>query len=111
MGSDMKAGPRDRLISIERATRVQDGYGEEIETWAEAFKEWARVFYGRGNERREAAADRAEMLATFAVLANNNSRGITARDRIAYDGMIWNIDGIAPVTRGEIEITARAVKP
>ncbi len=104
----MNAGERDRLISIERAAITQDGFGEEIETWAEAFKEWARPFYGRGNERREAAADRSEMPITFSVLLNSNSRTITARDRIRFDGLIWNIEGVAPVTRGEVEITAVA---
>jgi SPP1 family predicted phage head-tail adaptor len=104
----MKAGTRDRLIVIERATVVQDGFGEEIPTWAEVSREWARVFYGRGNERREAAADRSEMPITFSVLANSNSRAIVATDRIQYDGLIWNIEGVAPVSRGEIEITAVA---
>jgi SPP1 family predicted phage head-tail adaptor len=104
----MSAGHRDRIIAIERAAVNQNEYGEEIETWAEAFKEWARVFYGKGNERREAAADRSEMPITFAALSNGNSRTITARDRIRYDGLIWNIQGVAPVTRGEIEITAVA---
>jgi SPP1 family predicted phage head-tail adaptor len=104
----MTAGKRDRIIAIERAAVNQNEYGEEIETWAEAFKEWARVFYGKGNERREAAADRSEMSITFLVLANSNSRTITARNRIRYDGLIWNIEGVAPVTRGEIEITAVA---
>jgi SPP1 family predicted phage head-tail adaptor len=104
----MSAGHRDRIIAIERAAVNQNEYGEEIETWAEAFKEWARVFYGKGNERREAAADRSEMPITFLVLANSNSRTITARNRIRYDGLIWNIEGVAPLTRGEIEITAIA---
>ena len=99
---------RDCLIKFERATVTQDEYGEEIETWAEVFKEWARTFYGKGNERREAAADRSEMPITFSVLANINTRTITARDRIRYDALIWNIEGIAPVTRGDIEITAVA---
>ncbi len=104
----MQAGKRDRLIAIERAVVVQDDYGEEISTWAEVFKEWARVFYQRGNERREAAADRSEMPITFSVLANSNSRSIVATDRILYDGLIWNIEGVAPVSRGDIEITAVA---
>lgn len=104
----MKAGTRDRLIYVERAAINQNDFGEEIETWADAFSEWARVFYGRGNERREAAADRSEMSITFSVLTNTNSLTITARDRIRYDGLIWNIEGVAPVTRGEIEITAVA---
>jgi SPP1 family predicted phage head-tail adaptor len=104
----MKAGTRDRLIVIERATVVQDGFGEEIPTWAEVAREWARVFYGRGNERREAAADRAESVITFRVLANSNTRAITATDRILYDGLIWNLKQPSPVMRGEIEIEAVA---
>jgi SPP1 family predicted phage head-tail adaptor len=102
----VKAGTRDRLITIERAVTTTDAYGQEIETWATAFQEWARVFYSRGNERREAAADRLEMPCTFAVLSNGNSRTINGRDRIVYDGKVWNIEHIAPVTRGEIELTA-----
>lgn len=104
----VEAGKRDRLVTIERAAVTQNDFGEEIETWSEAFKEWARVFYGRGNERREAAADRAEMPITFAVLSNSNSRTITAVDRIRFDGLIWNIEGVAPVSRRDIEITAVA---
>ena len=104
----MTSRHRDSLIKVERATVTQDDYGEEIETWAQAFQEFARVFYGRGTERREAAADRSEMPITFSVLANINTRTITARDRIRYDALIWNIEGVAPVTRGEIEITAIA---
>ena len=107
----MSAGKRDRLIVIERAAVAEDAYGEEILTWAEVFKEWARVFYGKGNERREAAAERSEVPVTFSLLANSNSLTIGARDRIIYDGMIWDIEGIAPVKRGDIEITAVAVKP
>lgn len=106
----MIAQHRDRLIQIERATLAQDNYGEQIETWAFQFGEWARVIYGRGNERREAAAERSEMPITFVMLANSNSRTITARDRIQYDGLVWNIEGVAPVTRGEIEITAVAAE-
>lgn len=104
----MKAGVRDRLIVIERAAITQNDYGEEIETWATAFDEFARVFYSRGNERREAAAERSETPITFSVLTNSNSLTITARDRIRYDGLIWNIENVAPVTRGDIEITAIA---
>ena len=104
----MSAGLRDRLITIERATVTQDDYGEETEVWGSIGRAWARVFYSRGNERREAAADRSEMPITFVVLANDLTRAITAKDRVSYDNLIWNIEGIAPVTRGDIEITAVA---
>jgi SPP1 family predicted phage head-tail adaptor len=102
------AGRRDRKITFERAVITQNEYGEDIETWSEAFSEWAYPFYGKANERREAAADRSEMPITFSVLANTNSLSITARDRIRYDGLIWNIEGVAPVSLAEIEITAIA---
>lgn len=102
------AGQRDRRITLQRATVVQDAYGEEIATWADIGQAQARIFYGRGNERREAAAERSEMPITFSVLSNGMTRSLTARDRISYGGLIWDIEGIAPATRHEIEITAVA---
>jgi SPP1 family predicted phage head-tail adaptor len=104
----LAAGKRDSKITFERAEVTQDEYGEEIETWVELGSEYARTFYGRGNERREAAAERSEMPLTFGVLANTKTLSITARDRIRFNGLIWNIAGVAEVTRGEVEITAVA---
>lgn len=104
----MTAGRRDTLIIIERATTGQASDGEETSTWSTFATEWAAVFYGRGDERRQAAAEEAQQPANFQVLDNELTRAVTPKDRIAADGSTWDIVGIATNTprRGEIEFTA-----
>lgn len=106
----MSAGARHTLISFQRATTTQDDYGEEVSTWTTLATEWAQVFWGRGDERRQAAAEQGSQSATFQVLSNGNTRSLTLRDRLVMDGFIWDVVGIAPDTprRGHIELTATA---
>lgn len=101
------AGPRNRLITIERATVVNDDYGGETLTWAAYAQAWAQVKYGTGGERR-AAAQREEMLAaTFRVLWTSALKTVTVEDRIAFDGFAWDIHSIAPLGYNEaIEFSA-----
>lgn len=102
----MTAGRRDTLISIERAVAVQDPYGEETLTWSQLGTEWAAVFYGRGDERRQAAMEQGTQAATFQLLANAMTRSLTLRDRIVLDEMAWDITGAVPVGRQHVEVTA-----
>lgn len=103
----MTAGNRDDLITIQRATTAQDDYGEEIETWAELGQEWAAIFWGRGDERRQAAAEQGQQAAQFQCLSNTMTRGVLVKDRITFGGSTFDIVGIAPDTpgRGSIEFT------
>lgn len=107
----MTAGRRDSLIRLERFTATQDEYGEEVQTWAEIGTEWAAVFYGRGDERREAAREQGEKTATFLMLGNAMTRGLMVRDRIVHGGGAWDIVDISLDTprRGYVEATARKV--
>lgn len=102
----MTAGRRDQLISLERATVEQDSYGEEVSTWAEIGTEFAAVYYGRGDERRQAAMEQGSQAATFKLLSNTLTRSLTLTDRIVHEGANYDIEGIAPMERGYIEITA-----
>lgn len=104
----MTAGRRDTLVAFESATVVQDNYGEETPTWAAQGEEWAAIYYGRGDERRQAAMEQGLQAATFQVLDNGQTRAVTLKDRIVCDGDPWDIVGIAPDTpkRGHIEFTA-----
>lgn len=106
----MTAGRRDQLITLQRFTATQDEYGEETQAWSELGKEWAAVFYGRGDERRQAAQEQGQQAANFQMLANLATLGLKIEDRIVLDGRIWNIVGISPHTpeRGLIEVTATA---
>jgi SPP1 family predicted phage head-tail adaptor len=104
----MTAGRRNKLITIERYTTTQDDYGEETQTWATYAIEWAAIYYGRGDERRQAAMEQGQQAATFQMLSNPLTEAVTLKDRIVHDGANWDITGIAPDTpkRGEIELTA-----
>ena len=104
----MTAGRRNTLVTFERATVVQDDYGEETQTWDGQGQEWAAIFWGRGDERRQAAAEQGQQAASFEVLANTLTSSIGVKDRIIGAGSIWDIIEIAPDTpkRGEIRFTA-----
>lgn len=99
---------RDKRITVERAAVAQDDYGEEIETWAPLFDDprFAAIYYGRGQERRQAAAEQGDQSATFNLRSSPDTRGIKIRDRFVLGGEIWDIVGISPIDRTEIDFTA-----
>lgn len=103
----MTAGRRDTLITLQRYTTTQDEYGEEVPTWADLGTEWAAIFWGRGDERRQAAMEQGQQAATFNLLSNTLTRSLTLRDRISGEAGEFDIVGIAPdfPKRGEIEVT------
>jgi len=104
----MTAGKRDQLIELQTYTTTTDDYGGETQTWTTAAEEWAAVFYGRGDERRQAAMEQGQQPATFQVLDNDVTRAMTVSGRIVHDGANWDIVGKALDTpeRGLIEFTA-----
>lgn len=104
------AGKRDTKIVYERATVSQDGYGEEVSIWSAWCSPFASVRFGTSAERRQSASEAGSQAATFRVLASAKTRDVTVRDRISFAGSAWDIEGIAPIGRTEIEFTAvRAV--
>lgn len=104
----MTAGRRDVQVTLQRATVSQDSYGEETPTWGVLATEWAAIYYGRGDERRQAAAEQGTQAATFQMLSNETTRGLTIKDRIVAGDVNWDVVGISPdtPTRGLLEATA-----
>ena len=104
----MTAGRRSALVTLQRYTAAQDDYGEEVQSWADYGTEWAAVFYGKGDERRQAAMQQGEQAATFQMLSNSLTRAVSLKERIVLNGDSWDIKSISPDTpkRGEIEFTA-----
>lgn len=102
----MTAGPRNTLVNFQRSTPVQDDAGQEVDSWASLGEAWAAIFWGKGDERRQAAAEQGSQAATFQVLANDMTRGMGVKDRIVAEGSDWDIVGIAFPKRGEIEFSA-----
>lgn len=109
----MTAGRRDTLVTLQRYTATQNGEGEEVETWADLGTEWAAVFYGKGDERRQAALEQGQQAASFRMLSNALTRSLTVRDRIVVGTVQWDILANTPdmPKRGEMEATCASVAP
>lgn len=105
----MDPGQRDRLITIERGTPTVDDHGGETMAWATYATAWARVRYGSGQERREAAQERADQAATFECEYNPTLAAVATTDRIQFDGVAWDVTSKALIGRAR-EIHFAAVR-
>lgn len=102
----MDPGQRGSLITFQRGTPTPDDYGGETIVWATLTTAWARVEYGTGQERREAAQERASQAATFKCEWSVTLAGVTATDRISFNGDIWDLAPPAPIGHREIHFSA-----
>jgi head-tail adaptor len=103
------AGKRNRRISLHTSVAVgENSFGEPTKSadLPRIGGAWARVVFGKGSERREAAIEKADLVATFIVLSRQTTRAIAEGHVIRFAGKYWDITGIAPWEREEIEITA-----
>lgn len=107
------SGSRDRSIQFLRSVvSTEGGSGVESEAFVPGARAWAKVFFGTGSERREAAAAGGVQTATFRCLSNSALRAVTRRDRILFEGTEWGISAISQVaSQGhELEFTAMVRK-
>ena len=107
--SRIAAGLRNKRVVFQRNTPTIDDQGGEVDSWADIGAERAQVLFGTGQERREAAQEQASTTASFRVLHNSLTSGLTTRDRISFDGAYWDITSNVPFGRGlneNREITA-----
>ena len=105
----MKKGPLDRRIRIERATRIEDALGTEIETFALLQNAWAQQLTQRAIEAWKAGGTAAQREVVWRVawtpkLADMVIGGAT--DRVVYQGQVYPISGVIEIGRREgLEIT------
>lgn len=102
-------GERSHLVTIQRATVTTDDYGGEVRTWHTHTAGWAKISYGTGAERREAAQENAVQTAIFMFDWSPTLADVTAKDRLYIFDTVWDIT--ANVTIGanrESHITAVA---
>lgn len=105
-------GERDRRIVFQSGAPVRGALGREpISAWSYIGRAWAKVLFGTGSERRAAGAEGASQAATFRVLSNGMTRGVTTDNRILFDRRGWDITSISPIgVNDEIEFVAVAAK-
>ncbi len=103
------AGKRDRLVTIERKSATLDDYGGEIEGWAPLIKIWSSAAPVRDSERWQAGELAAHITMRFVLPWNALTSTIDPRDRIVFDGVIFDIAGVKEIGRREgVEISAAA---
>lgn len=101
------AGGRHWLIRFYRPAQVKDDHGTRVPGEPELIaRAYARVTYGSGQERREAAQQQAEQTATFDCLWTD-SKDVLVTDTLRFDGADWDIGNRALVgLNREIHFTA-----
>lgn len=99
-------GKRDMLVTFERGTPTTDDYGGETISWATLTTAYAEIIYGTGQERREAAQERASQIATFKCDWNPTLAGVVITDRISFESEAWDITQRSPLHHERIDFEA-----
>lgn len=104
----------DRKVRIERRTVGRDAHGGEEETFDLLAVRSVWIVFGSGQERREAAQERATQAATVRMRRCSITATLTPADRLAFDparqstsavdAPRWDIVSVAPMGRDAIEV-------
>lgn len=104
------AGDLDRRIVIERNTPgADDAFGESAESWAAFITYSAKREDVRDSEKAAARQVSGSLMSRFTIRSSTDSRTVNTKDRINYDGKIWQIHGVKEAKgrrHGFLEITA-----
>ena len=89
-----KTGDLDDRLTIERAAVTYDEFNGAVETWSAL----ATVAAGKTDlsDRELLAAQQvgASMQSRFVIRSSVLTRTVTAKDRLLYEGDVWNIAGV-----------------
>jgi SPP1 family predicted phage head-tail adaptor len=106
----MRAGRLDRRIELRhRTTTRTEASGQTVEAWpVEYATVWAEKFDLRGREYFAAQQVTAEVTTRFRIRHRGD---VLMTDRIACEGLSYNINSIAEIGRREgLEILATAIR-
>lgn len=100
------SGGLDRRVEIQRATEVQDSFGQVTQTWVLQAAVWAKFEPAGGAEGFTAEQRSSRAGAVFTI---RYRAGITPRMRIKMGGEIWEIEAVAePERRRWLVLTCHA---
>lgn len=85
------AGERTVSVVFERGVATTDDYGGETLAWSAVAAVQAKVLYGTGQERRQAAQEGSVQSATVMVNWTPSLAAVGAKDRITFHGSAWDI--------------------
>lgn len=104
------SGKRDRRITILRASHARNAMNEKVAVWTPlGVPRWAAFTPVSDGERFRAGETLAQQKARFTILYCAEMASVDPRDRVQFDGHVWDINGVKEVgRRQELEITATA---
>jgi len=89
-------GEFDRIITIQRAVESTDSIGTVTQSWVDIGAVYASVIPMTGTEVFRSGMTSAAEVARFRLWFVS---GLTPKDRISYDGKIWNIKYLREIGR------------
>lgn len=102
-------GQRPHLVEIQRATILEDDYNGETKTWHPLATGWARIRYGDGQERREAAQENASVAATFEFDWSPEVAATRPTDRLYCFDTVWDVSSAVIIGGNrEVHVTTTA---
>ncbi len=105
----MKAGALDRRVLLQRATVTQDAANQEVLSWADFARAWARRRDMRGQERFQGET---RFAARTAVYELRYLAGVDEEMRLIDNGITYQIVGIAEDARqGRLELSVEVINP
>jgi hypothetical protein len=105
----MDAGRLDERIEVLRSSGTADAFNATVEVWATIATVWASVQPISDGEKWRAGETLANETSRFTIRWANWVSDVNPRDRISYNGRIWDIQGVKDLDRREYrEITATA---
>lgn len=103
----MDAGKLDRRITLQRFFTTYDEWNQPTEGWTDLGQRWASKEDVSDGEKVRAAQVGASVSTRFQVRWDSVTSTITAADRLVYDGVEHEIQGVKEIGRREgLEITA-----
>ena len=106
----MQAGRLDRLVTLQHRVLTRDtATGEEVVTYTTYATVWAGKRDLRGSERYAAQQVNSDTTTAWQI---RHRTDVVATDVLGYDGLQYNITGIAEIGRRDgLELQATAVRP
>lgn len=88
------SGPLKDVITIQRATVTYNSFGEEVEIWATLKQVYARRKDASASEAYKSQEVGGKLAVRFFVRYGSEIADVNPRDRVSFDGDIYNIIGV-----------------
>ena len=104
----MKASDLDRRVTFQRPETTDDGFSK-VDVWLDLVATRAKVTPVSDGERWRAGEVGASVTHRFQVRWLNALADLNPKDRLIYEGRVFNISGVKEMGRRDgLEVTASA---